>query len=77
MTMYIEVDLNIGRRALFPGRPGSPGGSRRSVKMFLVPKGVAGIVLDSAVPDLFVTDAMVARYLEIDLRGSGSRRHST
>ena len=63
--MFIQLDLNIGSERYFPDGPLRQAEARRSVKMFHVPKGVEGIGLDSAVPDLLVTDAMVSRYLEI------------
>ena len=63
--MFIQVDLNIGSARYFPDGPFRKAEARRSVKMFHVPKGVEGMVLDSAVPDFLVTDAIVARYLEI------------
>lgn len=63
--MFIRVDLNIGSERYLPDGPFRQAEARRGVKMFHVPKGVKGVVLDSAVPDFLVTDAMVARYLEI------------
>lgn len=63
--MFIQVDLNIGSARQFAEGPFRQAEARRSVRMFLIPKDVGVAILDSSVPDLLITDSMVARYLEI------------
>lgn len=63
--MFIKANLNIGSERYMPDGPFRQAEARKSVKMFHVPRGAAGPVFDSMVPDCLVTDAMVARYLAI------------
>jgi hypothetical protein len=63
--VFFKVNLNIGSTRYLPeDNPFKRIEAMRSVKVFLIPKGVGGLV-DSLVPDSLVTDEMVERYLAI------------
>ena len=63
--MFIKTDLNIGSERYLPDGPFRRAEAGRSVKMFYVPKGAHEFVIDSAIPDLLVTEPMIDRYLEL------------
>lgn len=61
---WIKAQLNIGSERYMDEGPFRRSEARRSVKRFIIPRGVAGLV-DSLVPDWLVTDVMIDRYLSL------------
>jgi hypothetical protein len=63
-VQFIRTHLNIGSERYLEDGPLRREQAHSSVKRFLVPPGLSGIV-DALVPDRLITDAMIERYLAV------------